>query len=282
MVFNNIYPITQNNWYKSSPYGFIIHGVSGVDVFYLPISPQNIQVSTPFNTNLIPTMGGTVEEHTEIRYYDIAIEGTTGMMPQYIGATAVSTMSDVTPLPGRSSFSVQENLIEDNTGLFSKTVSIINKIASSYKELTSNKDENTIGVKNSLTGYAAFHKLYTALLSYKNAIQQNGFKPKDIQDHPIIFFNMKDGVQYDVVIKSFNMRRSADNPMLYFYSIQMRGYNLRTSNIDIKGAAMSDKLQALGLSGVSGSTKLGEIKDKASKIKSIIGAVGGGIKIFGR
>jgi hypothetical protein len=281
MAFKNIYIISKDNWYRNAPYGFIIHSNSGVQVYYLPISPQNIQVSTPFNTNLIPTMGGTVEEHTELRYYDIAIEGTTGMMPKSY-PTTVDLMSNVTPQQGRTSFSVQENLIEDNTGLFSKTISVINKIASSYRELTSNKEVDTIGTNNSLTGYAAFHNLYTALMSYKNAIQYKGFKPTNSEDHPIIFFNMKDGVQYDVVIKSFNMRRSAENPMLYFYSIQMRGYNLRSSKIDTKGAAMSDKLASLGLSGISSSTKLGEVKNTASKIKSIIGAVGGGIKIFSR
>src|SRR5690349_19439102 len=79
------YSLESQNWYSAKPYGFKASLRDGrTVVMFLPISPSNLTISTNFATNLIPTLYGTVEEHSEIRYFDITIEGTTGMAPKFV------------------------------------------------------------------------------------------------------------------------------------------------------------------------------------------------------
>ena len=70
--FENIYSIDWQNWYQALPYGVRYRDKDGKTAdFYLPLAPSNIQITTHFATNVIPTMYGTVEEHSEQRYFDI-------------------------------------------------------------------------------------------------------------------------------------------------------------------------------------------------------------------
>ena len=79
------YIVSMDNWYKALPYGFRFSPRDGSAsvICYLPLSPENITVSTHFGTNIIPTLYGTIEEHSEQRYYDIVLSGTTGFAPKY-------------------------------------------------------------------------------------------------------------------------------------------------------------------------------------------------------
>jgi hypothetical protein len=81
-----LYSIAYNltNWYQALPYGFKnVRRDGSVRIMFLPISPSNIQVVTHYATNIVPTLYGTVEEHSEQRYFDITISGTTGFSPRY-------------------------------------------------------------------------------------------------------------------------------------------------------------------------------------------------------
>src|SRR5689334_19686681 len=71
------YTLESQNWYSAKPYGFKASLRNGRSVvMFLPINPSNLTISTNFATNMIPTLYGTVEEHSEVRYFDITIEGT--------------------------------------------------------------------------------------------------------------------------------------------------------------------------------------------------------------
>ncbi len=308
------YNTVEGNWFVAQPYGFrITFSDDKSYVVFLPISPSNLSITTHFATNIVPTLYGTVEEHSDVRYFDIGIEGTTGMAPKYVGVfkggtdeNEVNAIKEVAQNLdfGRQSFSIQKTI--PLGGFFSKTLGALSQIKNKALDVIdgSNKPNET-GIKSSQTGYVAFHTLYKMLLRYKkdasgvpisggssitgaigSAITgalkgAAGFKPER-KTHPIVFFNYKDGNQYNVVIKSFTMRRSADNPMLYYYSISMRGYQLS----GLKGTPDVDnqqqRLKELGLDGVSGSSLLGEIKKRANSAKGILGAAAGGISILGR
>lgn len=285
----NTYKIAVTNWYKAQPYGFKVSMRNGTTmIMFLPINPSNLQITTNFATNLIPTLYGTVEEHSDVRYFDISIDGSTGMAPKIsqaqikIGelgaADAWSQPANIASKKGRTSFSISEGLSAG--GLFSKTLGLFNSTVDKAVDLVNGDPKPVKGLFNENSGYVAFHNLYRVLLQYKKdaAGLTNGNRKK----HPLTFFNYKDNNQYDVVIKNFTLRRSAENPMLYVYSIQLRGYNLTTCSDAGVDENLNQRLLDLGLSGVESSSALGNFKKIASGAKSIISSLIGGTNILGR
>lgn len=306
---NAFYTTIGGNWFVAQPYGFrITFSDNKSFVCFLPISPSNLTITTHFATNMIPTLYGTVEEHSDVRYFDINIEGTTGIAPKYVGVFKGSGDDDTDAIKGaaqsldfgRQSFSISKTI--PLGGFFSKTLGALSAIKNNALDVIdgSNKPNET-GVKESQTGYMAFHTLYKMLLRYKKDVSgvpvssggssiagaissfaaSIGVK-KERKVHPIVFFNYKDGNQYNVVIRNFTMRRSAENPMLYYYSISMRGYALSglKGTVDIDNQAQ--RLKELGLDGVDGSSLLGDIKNRANAAKGVLGAAVGGINVLGR
>lgn len=212
------------NWYKQFPYTFCFNRKNGTSLkFNLPISPSNLSISTKFATNAVATMYGTVEEHSEQRYYDISIVGTTGMSPRYY-----STLEKVKEdkgkggtKPGRFQFPIVESATPGVGGFFRRTKELIDNALNQVGDLFGS-DGSTSGINNSKTGYVAFHNFYKFLLLYKKDTSTGGVRSR----HPLIFKNYKDQNQYFVVINNFTLTKDSSNPMLYNYSIQMRGYNL--------------------------------------------------------
>ena len=274
------YTVKKANWFTSKPYGFKFTPRDGKGPFtmFLPISPSNLVIQTSFATNVIPTLYGTVEEHSPVRYYDITIEGTTGIAPQYIDIIEAAV-----PSIGRTRFSVVEGLSNIAGGFFIKTLSLVDKALNNASDLIAGAPEPETGVFTNQTGYLAFHNLYRFLLKYKE--DASGDKNSSQRTkHPLTFFNYKDNNAYDVVVRNFVLKRSAENPMLYYYSITMRGYNLRDAST--VGTAPQDEttdtLKKLGLNGVDSSSLLGKIKSTANKAKGILGPLGAGINVLGR
>lgn len=208
------------NWYKQFPYTFCFNRKNNKTVrFNLPISPSNLSISTKFATNTVATMYGTVEEHSEQRYYDISIVGTTGIAPRYYSTIeGVKVDASKGGSTGRFRFAVKEQALG---GFFKRTKDLINNALNQVGDLFGS-DKSVSGIDNSKTGYVAFHNFYKFLLLYKKDTSTGGIRSQ----HPLIFKNYKDQNQYFVVINNFTLTKDSSNPMLYNYSIQMRGYNL--------------------------------------------------------
>lgn len=283
---NGTYTVEAQNWYTAKPYGFKINFRNGTStVMFLPISPSNLTISTNFATNVVSTLYGTVEEHSEVRYYDISIEGTTGMAPKFVDPSMPAKDADPgasyskAKKPGRSTASVAESISAG--GFFSKTLGVLNQIKNKSADLLDGGVKAKSGIAANNSGYVAFHNLYRVLLKYKkdaSGVEGGGARRSK---HPLTFFNYKDNNQYDVVVRSFTMRRSADNPMLYNYSIQLRGYNLTNIGKSID-EDLSKRLADLGLNGIDSSSMLGDMKSLSSQVKGIVGSAIAGINILGR
>ena len=283
------YTVAAANWYTAKPYGFkATFKNGGTAVMFLPINPNNLTINTNFATNIIATLYGTVEEHSEIRYYDIIIAGTTGMAPRFV-APEVKLGGNIDPgaaytstrRKGRSSFEVVNSFSKVSAGgFFAKSLALFNQVNNKATDLTDGSVAAKSGLDPNNSGYVAFHNLYRFLLQYKK--DTSGTSGKGRKKHPLVFFNYKDGNQYDVAVRGFTMVRSVENPMLYSYTIQLRGYNLRSSSREAINEDLEKRLAELGLNGVDGSSLLGDIKTASSKIKGIIGSVVGGINVLGR
>lgn len=278
------YQLKNENWYSAKPYGFRVNTRDNKSItMFLPINPSNLRITTNFATNLIPTLYGTIEEHSEVRYYDITISGTTGMAPKFVDP--ISGSDDTAAFNsaagnGRLSFAASDSFNISAGGFFQKTVDLINRTLQKATDLYEGKKPKP-GVFSEKSGYVAFHNLYRVLLEYKKDVSGvNGSQPRE--RHPLTFFNYKDNNQYDVVVRSFTLTRSADNPMLYNYEIVLRGYNMQTVGGKGIGDDLAQRQKNLGLDGIDSSSILGDIKSIASQAKSILGSAVSGINILGR
>jgi hypothetical protein len=273
---NSIYPISNNlaNWYSVRPYAFIFtprNRIKPKMVIFLPINPSNLQIVTHMATNVVTTLYGVVEEHSEVRYYDITIQGTTGYAPKYITPSgtkqSMAALANNDPQPGRASMESSELIPSDKVGGFmSKTIGTINTVYSAAKKLLNIGGPDASGISIEASGYVAFHNLYRALKLYKADIAgQPGDKMNSLPiakntEHPLKFVNYKDGVEYNCVPITFTTTRSAESPMLYNYTITLRAYNLQPVNGDGPGAV--DKLKDLGLNN-AGPSLMYKAREKA-------------------
>jgi len=281
-----------SNWYTAKPYGFRFLPKTGEEtVMFLPIGPSNLTITTHFATTIVPTIYGTVEEHSPVRYFDIVIEGTTGMGPKYtvpMSPSETANLNNGTQQTGRSSFSIQTSLSTAAAGFFAKTLSVADKVVSGISDQVGRSAKS--GLLLDQTGYAAFHNLYRFFLKYKKDVSGTNTSDGSIDNtvraenrgHPLVFFNYKDNNEYNVVVKSFVLRRDKENPMLYMYSIVLRGYNLKEVGSSNKLNSDKDMLASLGLNGIKGSVFLAEAKNRALGARDILNSVANGINQLGR
>jgi hypothetical protein len=299
LKLNNIYTPDPNNWYTAKPYGFRFTSrkTGRQATMFMPINPSNLNISTSFATNVIPTLYGTVEEHSDVRYFDIVIEGTTGMVPKFVkpgfsgNVVSTSETSDATDVtyaallqPGRAAYPIANAAALG--GFFSNTVAqisnVLNQAGKAVSAITGQANQPVeTGVYNNQTGYLAFHNLYRFLLKYKkDAAGVDSHNARIV--HPLTFFNYKDGNEYDVAIKNFTLRRSAENPMLYYYSITMRGYNIRSCGGLKALEDLNQRLNDLGLNGVQSSSLLSTVSGISNNAKAVVGSAVNGVNLFGR
>lgn len=282
-------------WYQVQPYGFDFTGKSQRLVMWLPISPNNLNITTHFATNIVTTLYGVIEEHSEIRYYDIVISGTTGYAPRHVApgtaadyiindeASRKSTeaMGQYRPI-SRSAFT--NSPLIPNLGVGQQTISAINQAVDQINSLRGVNNPNTTGIHIANSGYVAFHNLYRLFHVYKRdtAGTDNSIAavtPRKV--HPLRFLNYKDGNKYDCVPRSFTLTRSAESPMLYNYQIVLRAYNLRSIYATDGAPDRANKLADLGLGDVKGSL-FSKFKNITGSVKGIVGGLKSGLSAFGR
>lgn len=260
---DQIYKVEPENWYKSKPYGFIFFDRKKKDenladkiTFWLPISPENINITTHFATNVLTTLYGVVEEHSEVRYYDIVISGTTGYGPRYydiaendkIAFNSVSGFKST----GREAFT--STFLESialpgglAAGALGAAAQLQNKATDAISAVEGGASTSS-GIQLSQSGYVAFHNFYRFLLNYKKDTAgegEAGFEKRTL--HPLQFVNYKDQIRYDCIPLTFTLTRSAESPMLYNYNIKMRAYNLRNVSTLAPGGSQQELLENLGL-----------------------------------
>ena len=272
------YETNNQNWYKALPYGFAFFDRSAdsvelsdaTSIIYLPISPNNIRVTTHFATNVVTTLYGVVEEHSEVRYYDIVISGTTGFAPRFVGDQSQDKPTK-SQQPGRSAFD-GTTLADTFGGFLPEVTNTIAQVQDTLAELGGDEPQMRTGILPHQSGYAAFHQFYKFLLKYKRdtaGTPQNNLVRRNV--HPFQFLNYKDGVRYDCVPLGFDLNKSAENPMLYNYTLTLRCYNLRS--VGDTGDLEQDQLGRLGLGGITGQDLFSELTGAAGNAATLVSAI---------
>jgi hypothetical protein len=292
MKRDRVYDTGSNyRWYKTFPYGFRFINRKGEKyTIYLPINPNDITITTHFATNVLATLYGTVEEHSEQRYFDIEINGTTGMTPKYLNTNfqvAINSGGNDGNTSGRASFKVDAAWSDMTFGIGAKTLARAQAIKNKAADLFTGR-QNETGVLPNDSGYAAFHNLYRFFLQYKintSGIYDSSYRRPptgEISSHPLWFLNYKDNNRYKCAIQRFTLKRTANDPMLYNYNIVLRAYELSEMDVPNPGEGENKLMRDLGLDGVKGSSVLGKIKQMVNGAKGILGATMGGINTIGR
>jgi hypothetical protein len=277
--YKKIYAPVESTWYQQAPYTFKFSG-RGNDTKYfnLPISPSNLNITTHFATNVVATMYGTIEEHSEQRYFDINISGTTGMGPKYYMATDDPT-SFGRKQPMRAGYTAKITLIQAGSAaaaIARRTKDLINKALDQASEIGNENSAIQSGIHDSANGYMAFHNFYRFLLDYKKKAASGEISSSS---HPLQFINFKDNNQYDVSITNFQLMRDQRSPMLYNYSISMRAYNLRSAD----GSELVSELNLndLGLGGIK-TPAFAKLSNAARKAKNAAYAIVAAAKGLGK
>lgn len=294
------YETISQNWFKSLPYGFSFFSrkadATQPLTIYLPISPSNLVIKTHFATNVITTLYGVVEEHSEVRYYDITISGTTGYAPQFVGIGGNN--GNPPPLSGRKSFADEVVFNKTIDGFLPEVTNTLKQVKGLIQDVTGNSPETVSGVASNKSGYHAFHELYKFFLQYKKDTAGVGIEPpksglssvagalaslagvklpktdKTRKVHPMTFLNYKDGVKYDCIPREFTLTRSSNNPMLYYYNIVLRAYNLRSINDTSEAQqSISNIKSKLGLDSADSGSLFSELSNRANSAATLISAV---------
>jgi hypothetical protein len=272
------YQTDNNNWYKALPYGFSFFNrdatsdsVENSEVLYLPILPSNIQTVTHYATNIVTTLYGVVEEHSEVRYYDITISGTTGFGPRFIGSSEdPNPVTNNNASTGRSAFS-SASLSDSFGGFLPEISNTISQVGDVISDITGEGNKSAAGLSPDLTGYAAFHKLYKFFLRYKvDAAGSSLAGGKRRKTHPLRFLNYKDSIKYDCVPMAFTLERSAESPMLYNYNIKLRCYNLRGVS---EKPAEQDLLARLGIGSATGQSLFSDLSGATTSAATLVSQV---------
>jgi hypothetical protein len=291
----------KENWYKSLPYAFESNIGGKRKLIYLPLNPSNITITTHYATELIPTIGGTVEVHSDQRYFDISISGTTGIAPKYTPVVAPIIGDNLTQVSqkvdGREFYQGGFLFANSLGGFFSDKLAKLDKAKNLARDAVNSATGGPLkphesGVKLERTGYYAFHRLYLFFQEYKNAIKKAAevslgdqliasglakassflssaapFLPplpkKPDSTAPLSFINYKDNNRYSCVINKFTMTRDASTPMMYNYNISLTAYDLTSADKPLEDDSLEAKLFELGLS-----------KDKPSLLSRVKGGLG--------
>jgi hypothetical protein len=87
----------------------------------------------------------------------------------------------------------------------------------------------------------------------------------------LLFINFKDGTQYQVLVRSFALKRDKSRPNLYNYSIEMTGWSLASSNDAVLPSSNVYSDQRLAQLGIKdGSTLKSELSNTIGGIKSTL------------
>lgn len=198
-------------------------------VYTLPIPPDGLSVQPMIASEVMASLGGIVEETSPTAFWMITLSGTTGMA---IGRTDTDTTA---------------NIFRDalgTTGLLSGLGSALNKLASTVTNIGNSFDalsadpspggvadlaaaallpklpysKSAVDVRN---GYLEIHLLHRFLNAYGD---MKALKPDAAK---LVFCNYKDGQQWQVIVKSFKITKSVNEPMLYRYSIVLQGWDMK-------------------------------------------------------
>jgi len=183
---------------------------------FLRIPPQNITISTQYAINVSATNRGILEEHNGVVFRLINITGTTGVFPDRLVVGQDKSSNKVV--------NVIKNIFPNAFNSVKSAINSINDVISSVtgpndRELSPEDTENNPEFKK--TGYYQFWVLNNFMIAYAEAKKKVG-----ASNLRFLFNSPKDNISYVCTPISFDLKRSAAQPLLYNYSIILKCWDI--------------------------------------------------------
>jgi hypothetical protein len=256
------------NWYKVFPYQFVVVKLSGpkdnkIKSFFnytLPIPPQQLAIKLVPASQATATVGGVVEETSNNVFWAIQMSGTTG--------TAIARSEADKDIRGQMASRFRERLqtTGEFAGVFSNLGAISSKVGGSIDALKKGlSGGGAAGIINGVAGSLNNAFLPTTQWSGSAVdVKSNGFE--EIQEfhrflhvysklkgafpreYSLWFYNHKTGQKWQVILQDFSIQQSSQNPHLYRYNVQLKGWN-------ISGISAKEQLKEFDRFGVDGDLK---------------------------
>ena len=245
-----LWAVKGEDWYKVYSYQFVARFVEEGDVteFYytLPLPPQQYSINPIMATKVTPTVGGVVEETSQILFWMINISGTPGI------ATA-RALKDMTARQNMAK-SFRDNIT--TTGLLSGISAAANQAIAKIGGVVDTISDTVDAVSNSgnaleaagaiaggVTG--ALNTALTPPLPYSGSAvnaEHNGFvemqdmvkffymynylKGQNPKKWSLYFIDYKNSQKWRIVIKDMSIQKNAQQPFLWKYSVSLQGWDV--------------------------------------------------------
>lgn len=225
--------------------------------FTLPIPPTSKIINAVFPSKATATFGGVAEEVSPVKFWNIALEGTTGTgigrdESDEIQRKRMSTKfrKVITTTGLMDGFYAQARLISNKTvGLLDRAVDVVDVTKSDYEAATSGSlrafARSAADAAHHLKG--AINDTLTPPLPYASSgvdNVRNGFKEaqelqrfyyiyhmlrgKYPKKYELYYADIKTDQVWRVTIEHFSLKQNAQNPNLWKYSIKLKGWDVRS------------------------------------------------------
>lgn len=294
------YKVSAKDWYQTYPYRFKIKHGDKVTYYSLPIPPEALGYQMVSTSQLIPTLGGVVEETSATVFWQITLSGTTGIA---IGRR-YSEEKDQLDLPASqeqnfrkilkggilaNTFNKAANVFNAVTGVAaagysaSGMLGILEGLASTAQRFNASAVKTNLapsdagqkvadmlnidlspvrGGDSATNGYVEIHLLHNFLNAYSY------LKEKNPETTELFFESHKDNMQWQVIVKAFSFQKNAAQPYLYRYNIALQGFDLK--EVGAEGRVAIDRFGPDGdLGGVNSFTLSGAMERSQSLFRKI-------------
>lgn len=205
--------IDMTNWNKVFPYRFVIlkanssggYSLHNNLAVTLPITPQDIQITSQFASSLTVGSRGILEEHNGLRVKQITFTANTGI------------------LISRPNFTLEDKIDGNVQAIFGGTVQAVRDFGSAVANVFPKSQAGLANAPDAtlqFNGYYQYHAIRAFLELYaelKSKPQGRGYR---------LGLDMgKDRVVYLVTPNSFSTRKSAASPMEYIYTFSCTAWS---------------------------------------------------------
>lgn len=285
----NLDVISPSDWYKTFPYEITAikvgenlkydPSIAKDDttihqfVYSLPIPPEAISTTMIPASQVTPTLGGVVEETSKNIFWNISLQGTTGIsanrnnpFTQKVDTrTPATTFRETKKTLGLLSgaldkFASLSQTAVDMASDFKngETIEALNKLFTTTPIFTDS------AVERSSNGY------YEMMLFHRFLLLYSELKEKEPDRWVLVFRNHKDAMEWRVVLQDFRIVKTKANPHMYRYSLVFKGWQASPL---IYLAKEQDRFKAGGdLNGLKTFTATGA----ATKIANLVAMVASG------
>ena len=260
-----------------------------VSSLVLPLPPESIAISTPVASNLGVSLKGIYEEHNSAPLRNIAMAGTTGVLPRIFdesdadsetkGSAKTNAVADILnkvqkfgPRVGAGATAGAAGRLRDSAGRLSSTVNNL------YGVLTG----QPLAKKSSVlledmankkflasTGFAWFHRL-SRFLDYYLAKK----KTKEGRNLRLMLFMHKDQMYYTCSLRSYSFSKVAGT-LEYKYNLQLTAWRRHPTN-----PLESGRLRPLDTVAIRGTDQFNRVALAIQAIRQARGVVSDSINVL--